>query len=275
MTSQPVPTTPTPRGCRRARAFTLIELLIVIGIITLLIVIGLAVGARVAGEGKRSATEQVIRVLDQTLTEYTAATGGPVPKMYTATIGSASYDLPLIDARRDAAGNYDLDADKPEPSLARYLALAAEVPTINEAIQGLDARFVREVELVRSGSDVVRGREVLDGWGRPIRFVHPAFQGGYGTFYGDSGAATSRAPLTVKNVKSGGSASDITYRRSFRPYDPASSSSGSVGDGDEGMCVGGRPYFYSAGEDGDPGTRADNVYSIKPQFPPETAKFGS
>jgi hypothetical protein len=40
-----------------------------------------------------------------------------------------------------------------------------------------------------------------------------------------------------------------------------------VADGDGGKCVGGRPYFYSAGPDKDPSTIEDNVYLSVPPVP--------
>ena len=37
-------------------------------------------------------------------------------------------------------------------------------------------------------------------------------------------------------------------------------------DADGGRPVSGRPYFYSAGADGDPSTLDDNLYNVRPEF---------
>jgi hypothetical protein len=109
------------------------------------------------------------------------------------------------------------------------------------------------------------GTTVLDAWGNPIRFVHPVWQGGYGAFVKADGTLDSSRP--DRKVPSVDGLTEISYTRSYR------TAAGGSGSADEGLCPGNRPYFYSAGRDGDPGTREDNVYGTPPSFPAETAKL--
>lgn len=113
---------------------------------------------------------------------------------------------------------------------------------------------------------------VKDGWGRPIRFVHPKYAGGFGAFDNGTSLDASRADMSV-TYKQGGNLQTATLRRSYRPFLTASSSATQVGDADEGIPITSQPYFYSGGVDGDPGTRSDNVYSVTPKFQAETANL--
>ena len=118
---------------------------------------------------------------------------------------------------------------------------------------------------------------IRDAWGRPMRFVHPAFHGGYGDFWDPVAERLdgSRGILKVLLPTNSGRPFPMEYKRSYRPFaaDAPGRKATWIGDADEGMAVGGRGYFYSAGEDGDPGTRANNVYSTVPRFPVETRDF--
>ena len=99
-----------------------------------------------------------------------------------------------------------------------------------------------------------------------IRFVHPTFDNGYGPYF-DGTNTQARTLRKISYNQGGNPAQPINMRRSYRP------ATGTIGDADEGICAGRVPYFYSVGPDGDPGARADNVYSNHPTFPLETAKF--
>ena len=131
----------------------------------------------------------------------------------------------------------------------------------------------------------VQGLVIKDPWGNAIRFVHPKFQGGYGDYANSAGTVIARTAQPMINsggvgamtldVKRGGinvARGQMQIRRSYRPF--PSTSANDTGDADEGLCAGGRGYFYSPGPDKDAGTRADNVYSESPPvFPTETANF--
>lgn len=260
-----------------ARAgFTLIELLIVIGIIALLISMAVVVGARVVEGGKARATQDVLRTLEESLGAWSFNADSPLPAdlEFTDSTGR-EYIYPLIDASLESATPVKFETS-PWPSATFYAALVMQDASIQPILQGIDSSFVGPSQgppADRGTGDVVNwaipALELKDAWGRPMRLVHPAYHGGYGDFWdAERGRSVARDQLQGVRFSSGkGSVTNGEFRRSYRPEE------GEIGDADEGMCVGGTPYFYSAGEDGNPGTRGDNVYSTVPRFPVETRDF--
>ncbi|MGP1272917.1 MAG: type II secretion system protein [Phycisphaerales bacterium] len=253
-------------------AFTLIELLVVIGIIAILTGIGLAVGFSVLNSGRANLTTNTLTVVETVLVDLnTEADLRPRDYEFLTASGgtNGTVQLPLIDARAD--GSSADASNTPTPSLGRFLKLAEErLPSLDSRWKQLDASLVRTTNIGQGVTEVI-GTEVLDAWGNPIRFVHPSFDGGYGPYDNGTGAAGTRAPL----VLTAGNA--ITpFRRSYRlPASDRDDVPNPVGDADEGICPGGTPYFYSAGPDGDPGTRGDNVYGeVTPTYPAETRDLG-
>lgn len=262
---------------RSAHAFTLIEILVVIVIIGILVTISLVVGKQVRTGGQSRSTEDTIRILDQSLVEYEKATRElPASKfVYRNILNSPKpYEYPLVDGRRDLPlDNFDKDAFPAIPTGARYTAMCASVPEADSLLKGINSKLVRFAVIDPALKVSPPAVEVLDSFGRPIRFVHPAFDGGYGDAFDPAPIATRDMKITV--VTDAGSNVDplgTTYRRSAHPANPAKTYTGTpVGDADEGICPSRRPYFYSAGPDGDPGTRSNNVYTTRPTYPTETA----
>lgn len=305
----------------RGRGFTLVEMLITIAVIGVLAAVVLLVGVRVKDTGRARATEQTLRILDATVEEWTTSkAGAPVPAEYTDGRGQS---FPMIDARtlrvppvgvgsRGVVLQGNATAwpfTRPaEPSTQLYMALlrdqspaafklaqtidpAVTVNTYIETAWGFPQRDANDTS-TDPADGVAKGLkapQILDGWGEPIRMVHPAFHGSYGPLFVPSGngfasaagaqaadreVAAGRAVLvpqvTLGNFDTRGRLA-IQFSRSPQPFDPNSVPGGlGFGDADGGKCPGGRPYFYSVGPDRNPGTRDDNVYTTRPIFQAET-----
>ncbi len=283
------------RSSRAARAFTLIELMVVILIIAILVAISIAVASRVTESGKTTASQEIVRTLDSMLTSYMAHLDGNVPKSVVLDPAAATSTVcPIIDGRyasrtvAPSSAMYSAAADPAQPSTA-LLLLAMERDGFAEQLKGLDAKFVQQstptgygwswdskTKTVSGSLSPVAftGRQVVDAWGRAIRFVHPAYDGGAGKYYSPTSMMIENRDSMEVEIASKGGSVKADFSRSFRPFAPTDSvPSDAVGDADEGLCPGNTPYFYSAGSDGDPGTREDNVYTKEPSFPPATKDF--
>jgi len=257
-------TNPTSRG-----GFTLIELLVVVGIIAVLSAIVLVAGRSVLSGGKKSATQDVLRLLDTSLEAYIAAKDGlPASTVYTATdAAGTNIDLvPVADARN---GERLPDADPVRArtpgseminSAGLYLLQASEVPTAKTHIEAIPQRFVKQAKIFGNASAAAE-RQILtpvDSWGRPIRFVMPGFDGLLLTDVAQApGAAMPLTDARFPPRKNAQSWAINSIRRNNK-------TTTSLADSDGGRCVGKRPYFYSCGEDGDPSTMEDNIYTTIP-----------
>lgn len=264
------------------RAFSLVEMLVVIAIVGILIALAVVTGTKVISASKTRASQDIIRVLDESRAVWMLNWDKPIPEFVEVmTPARRPQYLPLIDAR--PAGGNDWAADA-TPSVTYFTALVLSDPMIAPVFEQLDSSFVKPTTLPRpdgqgdSNQYASRALVISDAWGRPFRFVHPAFHGGYGPFWDQQAESmnsqretfTLRIPTNKPNFFF-----TAEYRRSYRPFaeDDPDRKQTWVGDGDEGMCLGSTPYFYSPGEDGDPGTRGDNAYSAEPRFPVETRDF--
>mgnify|MGYP000266772146 CR=1 FL=1 len=271
----------TSRGTSN-RAFTLIELLIVIGIIGLLIAITLAVGGQVAKGGKERLTRDTLRVLDTALSEYINANDGIPDAMHLDRVqGNINYFIPVADAR-------DMEHDDQTPaqlikgnqminSVGLFIEQVKNVPKAKTAIDSLPTKVIRLLDPDNPDPAALDQRKrltVMDAWGRPIRYVHPAFDGLVLESPGDT--TSPRDVGTIVGPPSGSDQYSIGKIRRNRDALPPSNpvKAEELADSDGGVCVGNRPYFYSAGPDGkvgyDPATEtdhnADNIYSTAPTF---------
>jgi prepilin-type N-terminal cleavage/methylation domain-containing protein len=284
---------------RRRAGFTLVELMVVMVILVVLMGIGLAVANQVTQGGRIRTTQSLIRTLDQTMAQYQGDTGKKISGVFRDAVGN---EFPLFDGRVIGFDNLDQPAT---PSQAFYMAVLRESPGASKLLTNIDSAFVERVPAQFPDLGVARltpqpptaqppiaqpANEtvviVKDAWGEPIRFVHPKWHGGYGNFYRqDPGNASSfiaespvRDPLRA-GFRNGNRTATLDLRRSALPRNAqnagvAPNSDGWQtawkGDGDEGLCPGGLPYFYSSGPDKDPGRRGDNVYTTQPTFTAES-----
>lgn len=267
----------SPRIADRSRrtveaGFTLIEIMVVVAIIGILASIGLVVGRRVTESSRASLTRDLLRTMDQGLSAYGADRDGNAPSVYRDANGN---EAPVLDGRIGGDAAPTTESPPVENSLGLLLLATKQDAGLVGTIQRMDAKFVSNSTFPSQAPNFVQVKVPLvkDAWGNQIRFVHPKFHGGFGVWNTPAGAAGPARPILQATVKqAGGGSTMIELRRSFRPY--TGSGAGDVGDADEGLCTGGRPYFYSPGPDKDPGTRSDNVYmDAPPQFPTETARY--
>jgi prepilin-type N-terminal cleavage/methylation domain-containing protein len=236
------------------KAFTLIELLVVIVIIAVLVSVGLLVGTKISGSGKIKATENTIQILDQAMTAYLSANGNKMPAFFKDVNGRS---FPLIDASAGAT-----TANPVESSATLAMVIIEGEPSAAQILKNVPAQFATRgtlatgtyantgagtsAQIRRRGEAVpAEGLIVRDAWNNPIRFVHPAYHGVY----------------TNRSIEVPGDSNQNFTRRV--------TSGTVVGNADGGQCSTSTPYFYSAGPDGNPSTREDNVYSKVPNFPTE------
>ncbi|MEN0020204.1 MAG: prepilin-type N-terminal cleavage/methylation domain-containing protein [Planctomycetota bacterium] len=257
-------------GCGICRGFTLVELLLVVAIVAILVALTVAVGKQV-GDGARSRTAaDTIRVLDQSVEAWTGQFGEGVPSEYQLPVGGAAF--PIIDGTSPDFPEYA------SGSIRYYSAMVRERPTLAPVLDSIGAEYRRRGAVIESGGgnpDIGEAFDIVDPWGNPIRFVHPDFDGGYGAYDDIDGNEVARAARTIE-VNEDPRQFVRSWRVPTANPDMLAGVFRGVGTADEGICPGGvRPYFYSAGPDGDPGTREDNVYSAVPDFPSETRGLDS
>ncbi len=232
---------PTPRTSRRA-AFTLIELLIVIGVIVLLAAITLAVGPRLLDSRKEAVTEQVITGLDGMLETYIQERQGNIPPdinnefielwegvadgptdsdlertraFYGDSNNLTGNDADIVPVYEDSSANkFSI-----RPSSSMFLYQARGLSEIDNALGQMPPSRLAQVFGQDMDGNPFDLTAVLDAWGnaarpyeRHILYVHPANQ------------------------------------RAQQLY---------------GYCQNNRPYFLSAGADGVYGTIQDLPFQLR------------
>lgn len=230
----------------RLRAFTIVELLVVIGIIAILVTIVFGVAAGVRNSANRQLTETALAGLESMLEEYIGDTGRipAIPKRflhYRQNDFEDFYRFP-----REPLTGPD---EERIFGVAAFLRQARGIGSVDTILGGLPERLV-----VRRGAieayigpagvadfegtgfeqeDERRAPTILDGWGHEIYYLHPAVR-----------------PNPTLNLSA-----DFRIGKRF------------------GVSQSGRPFFMSVGPDGRAGDREsglgeqylqDNVYSTQP-----------
>ena len=146
---------PTPL---KRRAFTLVEMLVVILIITILIGIGLAVGTQVENSSETNLTKTELKNLQAALTWYIHKSGGQIP----ANMGQFLQD-------------YQLDHATPGPSI-NGAATWKQTPNVLTALPpNLVISGTFPGPGAAAGTNNMTGVIcVLDGFGNPIQYMPPA-----------------------------------------------------------------------------------------------------
>lgn len=296
---------------RRIRAFTLIELLVVIAIIGILVTIVTTVGASAIRGGKARQTQDTIRVVDTAVTTYLNDLGRSPPAFIAAFAPSISPQFdgadfaayPMADAV-DLTGGSEMSKTRIN-SIGLFMRALDDVG-LGDTLASVDpqvlTRWDGDGDLVDESGIATSGpgqqpelRTLLDGWGKPLRFVHPAWHGpmteednrGDPRPIGTWGMAVM--PIDF-NASGDGTGYWLEANRSPAGYDVSNSSdfpiqmlrrnfltdkdrdmwtdaAPAIGDSDGGYTIGNVPYIYSAGPDGDPSTLDDNTYTTEPRRP--------
>lgn len=193
------------------KGFTLLEMLIVVGVILILVGL-LLVGLRVLTTSSGAkATGQTLENLAAMLTEYGTARslrefqGGPIEAPGSVQEG--------------AAGRYSQAVKETVEAYARMM----QVPTIRQAMQRLPTDQLMSPEEAQKNGMRTDVRAVLDAWNNPIIYVPTGGLSGVNVAKSQRLITTSGEPTSRMN----------------------------------------RPFFASAGPDGDFAKGDDNVYSFE------------
>lgn len=288
-------------GRARGRGFSLVELLVVMATILLLIALFVGVGRSVFDTSRKVSAQASLATLDTLLSRYISTNGETLPPAVWTPDDQASSPLlyPILDGRNFSAndgsarlvsGRFSVIGE--DGQLVRVTDPTVTGPrTINsggmmfdifrrdglvsESTEGLPSGLIQlytPYDISAAGRDeaVPELPTPIDPWGRPFRFVHPAADGvafggspetpaGVTTVFGQPGTYLANANWAINSIR--------------RNAEPTNGTVGTIGgledlaDSDGGQAPNQRPYWYSAGPDGDPSTVDDNVYTLKPVLP--------
>ena len=241
----------SPHVCRRDGAFSLVELLVVIGIIAILITLAVT-GFKVVGRTIRERlTNNQLENCKSLLGEYentntldTLLSPAPVTALTTATPSSTDRWLGYAAPTNSTALNCEVAADSSliAEDTARIIARLKAVPKNRESIEKMPADHIQAQTFAlvtvaatfSPAGTLPAGQAIvlLDGNGHPIYFV----PGG-----------------GLINVKVGFHGGDPSVAAN---YDKVYTAAAPLKSPD------GRPFWVSPGPDGDLTTGDDNIYSF-------------
>lgn len=279
----------------------MIETVFVISLIALLAAITIGVGASMADAGKKRATEGVLQVLDRAVADYIEKTGSMPESLVSIELdedfenwmkGDIVY-YPAFDGTINLE-IVDLDSELTRHHTVNSVGLFLESIKSGVDMEGLiasvDSSMIRRYD---APDDLQPSMlTVFDSWGNPIRYVHPSLDGiiedstnsGDRRELGEPGdyrsimtdldgffsAGYLPADLTMVPFLDGSVNGELRRNR-IVSLDHEAARANDLdypveADSDGGRCPTRRPYFYSAGPDGDPSTIDDNVYTTVPLF---------
>ncbi|MEM0983375.1 MAG: prepilin-type N-terminal cleavage/methylation domain-containing protein [Planctomycetota bacterium] len=279
------------------RAFTIVEVLVVISVISVLIVILIPALGAVAEGGRKRLTLDIIRVMDNAYDGYLASTSNADMPNVVETL---HFDANLarngrtifvpwvdgIDATDVSGGSED---GKVLINTSGLFVTVLEAAGLGALLDDVPQDRVRRLDIDGQTGAANRQPElptIVDAWDQPIRAVHPAFDGvivsGHlepmynatsigrvGLTPTQSNTANLDLPISLTMVSVTEPFSPIQFvRRNFltpavRQANAADLAEEDIGDSDGGRSPNGRVYFYSPGRDGDPSRIESNVYTTE------------
>jgi prepilin-type N-terminal cleavage/methylation domain-containing protein len=233
--------TPASKPTAIRNAFTLIEMMIVIGIIALLAALTLGISNSVLRNSEISRTRDAMRLFDMALQEWELELGRPMTfRDFSMT---ESWDASVLNFRFDVTDWPINPKDEPllgvptfnEPvddgvmlevmgaRMKNLVIVLLESESARDILLRISPRYFMEMDLNEDGviDAVTDGKVGVDAWGNPIGIVFPCQRYNSNDFSG--------------NVLPKDECGDLSVR-------------GQAEDG-LGSCIGRRPYFVSAGPD--------------------------
>ena len=145
---------------RTRRAFTLIELIVAVGIILVLLGLVLAVGNVVIGQSEVRQTQNMMEIIESSANEFKLIMGRD------ATYGED--DEPCNDDEQ-----YDLPQGiKPTPTLQFSLFLISNNELVREMLTKIDPDSLRTVEYEIAGNEF-QALDAIDPWGTSLAVIMP------------------------------------------------------------------------------------------------------
>ena len=131
------------RPARAVRAFTLIELLIVVGVILILVSLVVSVGSVLVKRAERTQTERAMDVMETVLGAYEASLGRPLTYDGASTpLANARFDI--VDPANPAGVTGPLAAIRKSQAQCVYAVnLLAQVNELKPMFAGLPADMLR------------------------------------------------------------------------------------------------------------------------------------
>ena len=229
---------------RQHKAFTLIELIVVIVILTTLIGLITYGLARVTANQKEKSTRTMMANLDSMLKEMQSTR--QLKNLPAGGLNAPQGDLSTNDDLRFGSMVTTQDAIRRMLSVPSNKSLLAKLPSDNllaEMPKGVNAPLT-----VTNGK--IDPPLPLDGWGNPILFVGPP------NLSTAPGAPSWVNRYGLRKVTASGVTTHITNPRV--PYPPNEKAPNA-----EAVMMSYRPFWASAGPDGNFVTGDDNVYSFE------------
>ncbi len=149
-------------GSNRARrAFTLLEVIVVIGIVLLLTALTVTVATGVLSKSEVRSTENVLQLLDLSMSEWQ----GDAERQISWGVDGLPFG-----AKYDINPRTTLQETNPDDETMLQIVLEElrDNPSSNDILRQIDPEFMRTVDV--DGEQLV---EVLDAWAKPLYVIHP------------------------------------------------------------------------------------------------------